>query len=53
MPHLSPMSWLMAIVAFWLVMVTFTSNIWWANLHTFETNIPNKMKYIQLTWNWT
>nr|QED22585.1 adenosine triphosphate 8 [Amynthas sp. FJ201005-01]QED22631.1 adenosine triphosphate 8 [Amynthas sp. ZJ201522-03]QED22633.1 adenosine triphosphate 8 [Amynthas sp. ZJ201521-01]QED22634.1 adenosine triphosphate 8 [Amynthas sp. HK201601-06]QED22635.1 adenosine triphosphate 8 [Amynthas sp. GD201117-14]QED22649.1 adenosine triphosphate 8 [Amynthas sp. FJ201112-03]QED22652.1 adenosine triphosphate 8 [Amynthas sp. GX201301-02] len=53
MPHLSPMSWLVAIIFFWAILMLFTSNIWWTNLHTFETDSPSKMKGGQLPWCWT
>nr|YP_009164261.1 ATP synthase F0 subunit 8 [Amynthas longisiphonus]AIR76358.1 ATP synthase F0 subunit 8 [Amynthas longisiphonus] len=52
MPHLSPMSWLMATITFWFILLLFTSNIWWTNLHTFETSIPNKHVGIELPWSW-
>nr|BDQ43618.1 ATP synthase F0 subunit 8 [Pithemera bicincta]BDQ43943.1 ATP synthase F0 subunit 8 [Pithemera bicincta] len=52
MPHLSPMSWLMAVIMFWLIMLLFTSNLWWTNLHTFETDSPHKMKVSSLPWSW-
>nr|QED22642.1 adenosine triphosphate 8 [Amynthas sp. AH201608-01] len=53
MPHLSPMSWIMAIISFWAILMLFTSNIWWTNLHTFETDSSSKMKLSQLPWCWT
>nr|BDQ44255.1 ATP synthase F0 subunit 8 [Amynthas yamade] len=53
MPHLSPMSWLMAILTFWVILMLFTSNIWWTNLHTFETDSPNKIGENQIPWCWT
>nr|QED22594.1 adenosine triphosphate 8 [Amynthas sp. GX201002-04] len=53
MPHLSPMSWLMAIITFWIIMMLFTSNIWWTNLHTFETDSHKKTVAIQLPWSWS
>nr|BDQ43969.1 ATP synthase F0 subunit 8 [Pheretima iizukai] len=53
MPHLSPMSWFLAIMTFWTILMLFTSNIWWTNLHTFETDSSNKMSNSQLPWCWT
>nr|BDQ44242.1 ATP synthase F0 subunit 8 [Amynthas glaucus] len=53
MPHLSPMSWVLAIMAFWSILMLFTSNIWWSNLHTFETNTTNTVSGSQLPWHWT
>nr|AAL28026.1 ATPase 8 [Spenceriella cormieri] len=52
MPHLSPMSWLTAIITFWLIMMLFTSNIWWSNTHKFETDSTNQLKAKHLSWNW-
>nr|YP_009020899.1 ATP synthase F0 subunit 8 [Metaphire vulgaris]AHM23781.1 ATP synthase F0 subunit 8 [Metaphire vulgaris] len=52
MPHLSPMSWLLAIITFWTILMLFTSNIWWTNLHTFETDFRTKSKMNQVSWNW-
>nr|BDQ44216.1 ATP synthase F0 subunit 8 [Polypheretima elongata] len=52
MPHLSPMSWLMAIITFWLVMLLFTSNMWWTSSHTFEAKSPNKISGLQGAWFW-
>nr|AMO27011.1 ATP synthase F0 subunit 8 [Amynthas sp. 2 LZ-2016] len=52
MPHLSPMSWLMAIITFWIIMMLFTSNIWWTNLHIFETDSHKKSTSSQLMWTW-
>nr|AMO26959.1 ATP synthase F0 subunit 8 [Amynthas sp. 1 LZ-2016] len=53
MPHLSPMSWLMAIITFWVIMMLFTSNIWWTNLHTFETDSNKKSVVSQIPWSWS
>uniref|UniRef100_A0AAU7YPC7 ATP synthase F0 subunit 8 n=1 Tax=Amynthas bubonis TaxID=3229772 RepID=A0AAU7YPC7_9ANNE len=53
MPHLSPMSWLMAISTFWIILMLFTSNIWWTNLHTFEANIPQTSSKKNIAWPWT
>nr|BDQ43553.1 ATP synthase F0 subunit 8 [Amynthas sp. CS029]BDQ43787.1 ATP synthase F0 subunit 8 [Amynthas sp. CS029] len=53
MPHLSPMSWLLAIMTFWTILMLFTSNIWWTNLHTFETDSLSKVSGFQLPWCWT
>nr|QED22575.1 adenosine triphosphate 8 [Amynthas sp. HN201007-02]QED22629.1 adenosine triphosphate 8 [Amynthas sp. HK201601-13]QED22636.1 adenosine triphosphate 8 [Amynthas sp. ZJ201519-02] len=53
MPHLSPMSWLLAIITFWTIMMLFTSNIWWTNLHTFEADTSSTLKSGQLPWCWT
>nr|BDQ44112.1 ATP synthase F0 subunit 8 [Pheretima confusa]BDQ44125.1 ATP synthase F0 subunit 8 [Pheretima confusa] len=52
MPHLSPMSWLMAIITFWTIMMLFTSNIWWTNLHTFETDSHKKPIADLRPWSW-
>nr|BDQ44138.1 ATP synthase F0 subunit 8 [Amynthas distichus] len=52
MPHLSPMSWLMAIITFWALMMLFTSNIWWTNLHTFETDSHSKPSADLHAWSW-
>nr|BDQ44437.1 ATP synthase F0 subunit 8 [Amynthas corticis] len=53
MPHLSPMSWLMAIITFWTIMMLLTSNIWWTNLHTFEPDSHKKTVTNQLPWSWS
>nr|YP_009244861.1 ATP synthase F0 subunit 8 [Amynthas hupeiensis]AMO26946.1 ATP synthase F0 subunit 8 [Amynthas hupeiensis]BDQ43722.1 ATP synthase F0 subunit 8 [Amynthas hupeiensis]BDQ43735.1 ATP synthase F0 subunit 8 [Amynthas hupeiensis] len=53
MPHLSPMSWVLAIITFWFIMLMFTSNIWWTNLHTFEADLASVKKGDQLPWCWT
>nr|AMO26920.1 ATP synthase F0 subunit 8 [Amynthas sp. 2 JS-2012] len=53
MPHLSPMSWLLAIITFWAIMMLFTSNIWWTNQHMFETSSTTKMKSCQTPWPWS
>nr|YP_009244939.1 ATP synthase F0 subunit 8 [Amynthas pectiniferus]AMO27063.1 ATP synthase F0 subunit 8 [Amynthas pectiniferus] len=52
MPHLSPMSWLLAIIMFWAIMLLFTSNIWWTNLHTFETSSQSKVSGGKQPWCW-
>nr|QED22577.1 adenosine triphosphate 8 [Amynthas sp. YN201006-04] len=53
MPHLSPMSWLLAIITLWTIMMLFTSNIWWTNLHMFEADTSSTLKSGQLPWCWT
>nr|UAJ48163.1 ATP synthase F0 subunit 8 [Metaphire posthuma] len=53
MPHLSPMSWLMAIATFWFTLMLLTSNIWWTNMHTFETDFNKKLSSQQLPWCWS
>nr|BDQ43579.1 ATP synthase F0 subunit 8 [Amynthas quintanus] len=53
MPHLSPMSWLLAILTFWTVMLLLTSNIWWTNLHTFETGSLQAKGSKHLPWFWS
>nr|BDQ43696.1 ATP synthase F0 subunit 8 [Duplodicodrilus schmardae] len=53
MPHLSPMSWLLAIITFWTVLLLLTSNIWWANLHTFEVGSHKSSGSTELPWPWT
>nr|YP_009244874.1 ATP synthase F0 subunit 8 [Amynthas morrisi]AMO26972.1 ATP synthase F0 subunit 8 [Amynthas morrisi] len=52
MPHLSPMSWLLAAMFFWAILMLFTSNIWWTNLHTFETDSSKTVKGSLLPWCW-
>nr|AAL28038.1 ATPase 8 [Terrisswalkerius millamilla] len=52
MPHLSPMSWLLAATTFWTTMMLFTSNMWWSNNHMFKTG-DNPLKTSKLmTWEW-
>nr|BDQ44060.1 ATP synthase F0 subunit 8 [Pheretima silvatica] len=53
MPHLSPMSWLLAILTFWIIMMLFTSNIWWTNLHMFETNTLQTSENKHISWSWS
>nr|YP_010258378.1 ATP synthase F0 subunit 8 [Tonoscolex birmanicus]AGW95951.1 ATP synthase F0 subunit 8 [Tonoscolex birmanicus] len=53
MPHLSPMSWLTAILTFWLVLMLFTSNIWWANTYLFETDTSSKHCQPHTQWQWS
>nr|YP_009244848.1 ATP synthase F0 subunit 8 [Amynthas carnosus]AMO26933.1 ATP synthase F0 subunit 8 [Amynthas carnosus]BDQ43865.1 ATP synthase F0 subunit 8 [Amynthas carnosus] len=53
MPHLSPMSWLTAIATLWIIMMLYTSNIWWTNLHTFEADFHKKIPAYKLPWPWT
>nr|BDQ44294.1 ATP synthase F0 subunit 8 [Metaphire communissima] len=53
MPHLSPMSWLLAIITFWIIMMLFTTNIWWTNLHTFETGALQTKSNKHAPWSWS
>nr|YP_009245124.1 ATP synthase F0 subunit 8 [Amynthas jiriensis]AMR74062.1 ATP synthase F0 subunit 8 [Amynthas jiriensis] len=53
MPHLSPMSWLLAIITFWTILMLFTSNIWWTNLHAFETDTLQYKGNKQTSWPWS
>nr|BDQ44489.1 ATP synthase F0 subunit 8 [Manus koellikeri] len=53
MPHLSPMSWLLAITTFWAIMMLFTTNIWWTNLHMFETGDLQTSGNKITSWYWS
>nr|YP_001315145.1 ATP synthase F0 subunit 8 [Perionyx excavatus]ABQ01582.1 ATP synthase F0 subunit 8 [Perionyx excavatus] len=53
MPHLSPMSWLAAIISFWLILLIFASNGWWSNSHTFDADVTHHAKFSQKFWSWT
>nr|BDQ43956.1 ATP synthase F0 subunit 8 [Metaphire hilgendorfi] len=53
MPHLSPMSWLMAIMTFWTILMLFTTNTWWTNLHTFETSALQAEGNKHTPWSWS
>nr|BDQ43878.1 ATP synthase F0 subunit 8 [Metaphire agrestis] len=53
MPHLSPMSWLLAIITFWTILMLFTTNIWWTNLHTFETGTLKTSGNKHTFWYWS
>nr|AAL28050.1 ATPase 8 [Terrisswalkerius phalacrus] len=53
MPHLSPMSWLLAIITFWTTMLLFTSNTWWSNLHMFETDSHTYSEKLTNFWQWS
>nr|AAL28036.1 ATPase 8 [Terrisswalkerius canaliculatus] len=53
MPHLSPMSWLLAIITTWIIMMLFTSNIWWIGQHMFETkSMKTNGKTYSSPWHW-
>nr|YP_010713484.1 ATP synthase F0 subunit 8 [Barbronia yunnanensis]WDA96185.1 ATP synthase F0 subunit 8 [Barbronia yunnanensis] len=51
MPHLSPMSWLLTMISLWLMMIIFTSSIWWFELKDYMPNIPQCID-MNKTWNW-
>nr|AAL28040.1 ATPase 8 [Terrisswalkerius nashi] len=53
MPHLSPMSWLMATATTWTLTMLFTSNIWWSNIHTFEADSYTNLNSSEMHWQWT
>nr|BDQ43982.1 ATP synthase F0 subunit 8 [Pheretima okutamaensis] len=53
MPHLSPMSWLLAILAFWTIIMLFISNIWWISTHTFETGTMQTSSNKHSIWHWS
>nr|AAL28032.1 ATPase 8 [Terrisswalkerius erici] len=53
MPHLSPMSWMLAIITFWTIMMMFSSNTWWSNLHTFETDSSINLGSTEKQWQWS
>nr|QGZ09987.1 ATP synthase F0 subunit 8 [Eisenia nordenskioldi nordenskioldi]UWM94621.1 ATP synthase F0 subunit 8 [Eisenia nordenskioldi]UWM94634.1 ATP synthase F0 subunit 8 [Eisenia nordenskioldi]UWM94647.1 ATP synthase F0 subunit 8 [Eisenia nordenskioldi]UWM94660.1 ATP synthase F0 subunit 8 [Eisenia nordenskioldi] len=52
MPHLSPMSWIISIITFWLTLSMLASTMWWSKHHSFNS----KSKYASPTllsyWNW-
>nr|AAL28028.1 ATPase 8 [Fletcherodrilus sigillatus] len=53
MPHLSPMSWMMAILSTWSIMMLFTSNIWWSNQHIFKTTSHKMHNNMKTSWQWS
>nr|YP_010384446.1 ATP synthase F0 subunit 8 [Amynthas seungpanensis]UGW52605.1 ATP synthase F0 subunit 8 [Amynthas seungpanensis] len=53
MPHLSPMSWFMALTTFWMVLLLLTTSTWWTNIHYFETDGPTYVVAGNLPWLWS
>nr|YP_010502213.1 ATP synthase F0 subunit 8 [Leocrates chinensis]UXC96458.1 ATP synthase F0 subunit 8 [Leocrates chinensis] len=52
MPHLSPASWLLMPVIFWLMLSTIMSILWWHQI----PSIPSLKKESSLksyTWHWS
>nr|AAL28030.1 ATPase 8 [Fletcherodrilus unicus] len=52
MPHLSPMSWILAIITTWSIMMLFTSGMWWSNQHLFKAASHSHLGATMLQWQW-
>nr|YP_009136886.1 ATP synthase F0 subunit 8 [Goniada japonica]AKE32083.1 ATP synthase F0 subunit 8 [Goniada japonica] len=51
MPHLSPMSWIMAPLIFYTLMILFMSSTWWSQTSKFPTISLSSM-ISSPQWNW-
>nr|QGZ09935.1 ATP synthase F0 subunit 8 [Eisenia nordenskioldi nordenskioldi] len=52
MPHLSPMSWLLAIPLFWLSLSILISTLWWSKHHSFSSSSSHTSSISQSSWKW-
>nr|YP_010481489.1 ATP synthase F0 subunit 8 [Eisenia nordenskioldi]UIX22954.1 ATP synthase F0 subunit 8 [Eisenia nordenskioldi]UIX22967.1 ATP synthase F0 subunit 8 [Eisenia nordenskioldi] len=52
MPHLSPMSWIMAIFMLWTTLSIMTSTFWWAKHHSFFTTANHTTSTPEGSWKW-
>nr|QGZ09961.1 ATP synthase F0 subunit 8 [Eisenia nana] len=53
MPHLSPMSWIIAISSFWFSLTILTSTLWWSNHHSFYSTSKYDSSSMENLWKWS
>nr|WCS91618.1 ATP synthase F0 subunit 8 [Eisenia nordenskioldi pallida] len=52
MPHLSPMSWILAILMFWMTLSILASTLWWTNHLSFSSKSNFSTSSTQSSWSW-
>nr|YP_010183537.1 ATP synthase F0 subunit 8 [Drawida gisti]QVG61466.1 ATP synthase subunit 8 [Drawida gisti] len=52
MPHLSPMSWVIALFSFWLLLMIFISSMWWSAIPSFSSINIYSSHESNLNWKW-
>nr|YP_009744332.1 ATP synthase F0 subunit 8 [Aporrectodea rosea]QIE13187.1 ATP synthase F0 subunit 8 [Aporrectodea rosea] len=53
MPHLSPMSWILAIVSFWMSISVLASTFWWTENHSFLSKTKYNISSTEFSWKWS
>nr|YP_010700922.1 ATP synthase F0 subunit 8 [Rhynchospio aff. asiatica ZW-2021]WCI21137.1 ATP synthase F0 subunit 8 [Rhynchospio aff. asiatica ZW-2021] len=51
MPHLAPLAWATAPITFWLIMMLFSSIIWWSQGIQFPSYTASSKSTFSL-WQW-
>nr|YP_009493553.1 ATP synthase F0 subunit 8 [Cryptonome barbada]AWN55968.1 ATP synthase F0 subunit 8 [Cryptonome barbada] len=52
MPHLAPLSWLLASLLFWITLLTFSSSSWWSQTPSFATSKTMLPTPKFASWKW-
>nr|QGZ09974.1 ATP synthase F0 subunit 8 [Eisenia nordenskioldi pallida] len=52
MPHLSPMSWILAITMFWTALSILASTLWWTKHLSFSSSSSYSSSALKSSWTW-